>query len=92
MKHAPGAVTTITVSWAPHDLALEIRNAASGGVATSAGHGLTGMAERVRLYGGELQAGPADGGWCVSARLPLAGDAASTRPEGSHSRSRSVRA
>jgi signal transduction histidine kinase len=30
------------------------------------------MAERVRLYGGELQAGPADGGWRVSARLPLA--------------------
>ena len=27
MKHAPGAATTVTVSWAPHDLALEIRNA-----------------------------------------------------------------
>ena len=71
MKHAPGAVTTVTVSWAPHDLALEIRNAANGGVTSSGGHGLTGMAERVRLYGGELQAGPADGGWRVSARLPL---------------------
>ncbi len=71
MKHAPGAVTTVTVSWAPHDLALEIRNAADGGVTSSGGHGLTGMAERVRLYGGELQAGPADGGWRVSARLPL---------------------
>ncbi len=72
MKHAPGAVTTVTVSWAPHDLALEIRNAANGGGTSSGGHGLTGMAERVRLYGGELQAGPADGGWRVSARLPLA--------------------
>ncbi len=71
MKHAPGAVTTVTVSWTPHDLALEIRNAANGGVTSSGGHGLTGMAERVRLYGGELQAGPADGGWRVSARLPL---------------------
>ena len=38
---------------------------------SSGGHGLTGMAERVRLYGGDLQAGPADGGWRVSARLPL---------------------
>ena len=72
MKHAPGAVTTVTVSWAPHDLALEIRNAANGGGTSSGGHGLTGMAERVRLYGGELQAGPADGGWRVRARLPLA--------------------
>ena len=71
MKHAPGAVTTVTVSWTPHDLALEIRNAAVGGVTSSGGHGLTGMAERVRLYGGDLQAGPADGGWRVSARLPL---------------------
>ncbi|MDA0172288.1 histidine kinase [Solirubrobacter taibaiensis] len=72
MKHAPGAVTIVTVSWAPHDLALEIRNAANGAVTSSGGHGLTGMAERVRLYGGELQAGPANGGWRVSARLPLA--------------------
>jgi len=71
MKHAPGAVTTVTVSWTPHDLALEIRNAANGGVTSSGGHGLTGMAERVRLYGGDLQAGPADGGWRVSAHLPL---------------------
>ena len=79
MKHAPGAVTTVTVSWAPHDLALEIRNAANGGVTSSGGHGLTGMAERVRLYGGELQAGPADGGWRVSARLPLDGQQGARR-------------
>ncbi len=72
MKHAPGAATTVTVSWAPHDLALEIRNAAGQGPDLSGGHGLLGMAERVRLYGGELQAGPDDGGWRVSARLPLA--------------------
>ncbi|MBE2319042.1 hypothetical protein DVA67_023915 [Solirubrobacter sp. CPCC 204708] len=97
MKHAPGAVTTVTVSWAPHDLALEIRNAAGAAATKSGGHGLTGMAERVRIYGGELQAGPAEDGWCVSARLPLAGDAglaapvaASTRPRGSHSRSGTV--
>ena len=36
------------------------------------GHGLVGMRERVRLYGGELDAGPADGGgWRVRAVLPV---------------------
>ncbi|WP_304453160.1 sensor histidine kinase [Nocardiopsis sp. YSL2] len=37
------------------------------------GHGLVGMAERVRLLGGDLTAGPGDHGhgWTVRARLPL---------------------
>jgi len=35
------------------------------------GHGLTGMRERVELYGGSLRTGPTpDGGWRVAARLP----------------------
>jgi signal transduction histidine kinase len=40
------------------------------------GHGLTGMAERAAAVGGEVSAGPrGEGGFEVSARLPLAGDA-----------------
>ena len=36
------------------------------------GHGLVGMRERVRVHGGELRAGTADGGgFAVHARLPL---------------------
>jgi signal transduction histidine kinase len=37
------------------------------------GHGLGGMSERARLFGGEIAAGPAaTGGWSVRARLHLA--------------------
>ena len=40
--------------------------------ATGAGNGLVGMRERVEIYGGELSAGPLDGGgFRVSARLPI---------------------
>jgi signal transduction histidine kinase len=40
------------------------------------GHGLTGMAERAAAVGGRVTAGPrGGGGFEVSARLPLAGDA-----------------
>src|SRR4051794_2712338 len=40
---------------------------------TSGGHGLVGMRERVRLYGGDLTAGPeGNGGFAVRATLPVA--------------------
>ena len=43
------------------------------GAGHALGHGLTGMRERVALLGGSLSAGPsADGGFVVSAVLPLA--------------------
>ena len=101
LKHAAHAPTTVTVDWSEATLTLEIRDhgprAARRG---DGGHGLVGMRERVRLYGGEIEAGPAEGGgWRVRATLPVAGDArlearvaASTRPEGSHSRGEAVSA
>jgi signal transduction histidine kinase len=40
------------------------------------GHGLVGVRERVKLYGGEMFAGSSNGaGFVLSARLPIAEDA-----------------
>ena len=73
LKHAGRAPTTVTVDWSADTLTLEVRDHGAPAVRTeSPGHGLVGMRERVRLYGGELEAGAADGGgWRVRAALPL---------------------
>jgi signal transduction histidine kinase len=73
-RHAGGAPATVRVAWEPRALALEIRDRGPGGAVNGhgGGHGLVGMRERVRLHGGELQAGAANGGgFAVKARLPL---------------------
>jgi signal transduction histidine kinase len=76
LKHAGHAPTTVVVDWsAAQALTLEVRDHGTGGTRapTTTGHGLVGMRERVKLYGGELDAGPADGGgWRVRATLPMA--------------------
>ena len=74
IKHAGAAPTEVTVRWAPAELELAIvdRGAVRARNGTPGGHGLVGMEERVRLYDGELRAGPRhDGGFEVVARLPL---------------------
>jgi signal transduction histidine kinase len=62
------------VRWEPETLELAIadRGAVFRGPGGDGGHGLVGMEERVRLYDGELRAGPRrGGGFEVVARLPL---------------------
>ena len=75
LKHARARRVDIRVHYTEAMLALDIRDdgAGEGGdPASSSGHGLIGMRERVALFGGELKAGrnPA-GGFSVHARLPL---------------------
>jgi signal transduction histidine kinase len=72
LTHAGPARARVTVRYGARELELEIADDGRGDAGGSGGHGLTGMRERVRLYGGELQSGRgAGGGFVVRARLPL---------------------
>jgi signal transduction histidine kinase len=75
-KHGgPRATAQVTLRYLEDALLLRITDDGRGPAAASdgAGHGLTGMRERVAIYGGWVQAGPRpSGGYQVTARLPLA--------------------
>ncbi len=75
-KHGgPRATAQVTLRYLEDALVLRITDDGRGSAAASdgAGHGLTGMRERVAIYGGWVQAGPRpSGGYHVTARLPLA--------------------
>jgi signal transduction histidine kinase len=77
LKHARAGNADVTVRYRPDELELEVRDDGTG-TATSdgLGHGLVGIRERVKIYGGEMSAGPSNrGGFVLSTRLPLSGDA-----------------
>jgi signal transduction histidine kinase len=71
-KHAGDSTARISLSYRSAALWVEIENAGGGNGASSPGHGITGMRERVAAAGGSLTAGPRPGGgFRVSALLPL---------------------
>ena len=76
LKHAHASRAEVTVRYEPAQVRLEVRDDGGGGPkGNGAGYGLVGVRERVKIYGGEMTAGPADGGgFVLSARLPLGGD------------------
>jgi signal transduction histidine kinase len=76
-KHAPGAVTTVAIGYAPAAVRVTVRNAAPPRapdpalVATGSGVGIAGLRRRVELVDGELHAVPRpDGGFELAATLP----------------------
>ena len=77
LKHGGNATARVVVRYHPSDLELEIAdNGPNSGPIDKDGHGLVGMRERVALYGGKIDAGPRDGGFAVTVRLPLDPDRA----------------
>jgi signal transduction histidine kinase len=75
LKHAGPAHAAVAVGCADGAVTIEVTDDGEGVPASGAqtgGHGLTGMRERVAIFGGELRAGPRPGGgYAVRARLPL---------------------
>jgi signal transduction histidine kinase len=76
LKHGGPEVTAVVrLSYLPGELRLDIEDDGAGAdapVPTTHGHGLAGMRQRVKTFGGEVQAGPrSPAGWRVSARLRL---------------------
>ncbi len=71
LKHAGPARASVVVRYDDAELTVSVADDGAGGPVGPAGHGLTGMRERVSMYDGELQAGAGPGGgWSVRARLP----------------------
>jgi signal transduction histidine kinase len=98
IKHAGKSRTLVRLDYREADLVVEVADAgrpiaapgpAAAGVPGS-GRGLLGLRERMALYGGDLDAGPAPGGgWLVRARLPVdppAGTGARDQPAGTGAR------
>jgi signal transduction histidine kinase len=80
LKHAgPDVTARVRLRYLSHDVEIEVSDdghfadvLATRTMGADDGHGLTGMRERIGVYGGSLQAGPsADGGWRIWARLPV---------------------
>jgi signal transduction histidine kinase len=77
IRYAHAAPTDVRVRWTPSALELTVADRGPGwsGDDGVTGHGLVGMRERVRLYGGELWTGRREGGgFEIRARIPLVAD------------------
>ena len=78
LKHAAATRAQVSLRYGADELTVRVTDDGRGITEAGAnggagGHGLIGLRERVALFDGELQAGPsAEGGYCVSARLPVA--------------------
>jgi signal transduction histidine kinase len=80
LKHAGAHRADVTVAYGDDELRLEVRDDGRGGSSRNGdvdlgfGHGLVGIGERVKLYGGDMSAFTAtSGGFVLRACLPLRG-------------------
>jgi signal transduction histidine kinase len=70
-KHAQASEAEVVLRYDSGQLQIDVRDDGVGdSTSDGLGHGLVGVRERVRIYGGEMTAGPvAGGGFLLSARL-----------------------
>ncbi|MFF5770404.1 sensor histidine kinase [Streptomyces californicus] len=75
LRHAPGSAARVELSYVLGGLGLRVVNGPPQGLvkpSPGAGHGITGMRERVAMLNGEMTAGAtADGGYEVAVFLPV---------------------
>jgi signal transduction histidine kinase len=73
LKHAEAGRAEVALEYARDELRIEVRDDGHGVVMRNGrGHGLIGIRERVKLYGGEMSTGSANGGgFTLTASLPL---------------------
>lgn len=75
LKHAHASRADVTLGYAPEELRIEVRDDGRGAARSDGrghGHGLVGVRERVKIYGGEMTAeGAPHGGFVLRARLPI---------------------
>jgi signal transduction histidine kinase len=86
VKHSGGAPTEVSVHYRPDAVEMRIADRGNGNLGArlgGGGHGLAGMRERVRMYGGQLHAGRRrGGGFEVHVLLPLEGEEAAALTAG----------
>ena len=71
-RHAHATRASVELAYTPTSLRIDVTDDGRGRTGDHTGHGLIGMRERAALYGGTLDAGPADGGgFRVTAVLPV---------------------
>jgi signal transduction histidine kinase len=77
LKHAHARQAEVALRYGPDDLRVVVRDDGRGapaGAGDGVGHGLVGIGERVKIYGGDMSAGACpSGGFVLRARLPLDG-------------------
>jgi signal transduction histidine kinase len=75
LKHARATGADVTIRYTPDELQIEVSDDGRGVESSDGlGHGLVGVRERVKIFGGEMTAGSANGvGFVLSTRLPIGG-------------------
>jgi signal transduction histidine kinase len=75
LKHAAATSAEVVLSYRPDRLCVEVRDDGRGAPRSDGlGHGLVGIRERVKIYGGAMSAEPApNGGFILRASFPFDG-------------------